>query len=189
MTFIAVLDANVLWPARLRCTLIRAALEGLYQPVRTERIIQEAADAIKRERPDLDAARIDRTTSLMRAALPQAMVCGYEELEPAMRNHEKDRHVLAAAVRARAGTIVTSNTRHFPASSRAPYSIDLHTPDEYLLDLWELSNARMMAALHKQAAGLKRPPMTVREVVESLGESVPRFARVVLDSGLIGGEQ
>jgi hypothetical protein len=83
---IAVLDANVLWPARLRCTLVRAALEGLYQPAWTKRIIEEAADVIKRERSDLDPARIDRTMTLMRNALPQAMVSGYEDLVPVMQN-------------------------------------------------------------------------------------------------------
>jgi len=35
-----------------------------------------------------------------------------------MTNQEKDRHVLAAAVRARAEVIVTYNTKDFPRVSR-----------------------------------------------------------------------
>ena len=40
-------------------------------------------------------------------------LCGYEQLIPRMTNHEKDRHVLAAAVPGQVPIIVTFNLRHF----------------------------------------------------------------------------
>jgi predicted nucleic acid-binding protein len=40
-------------------------------------------------------------------------VTGHEPLIAAMKNDEKDRHVVAAAVKAGAQVIVTSNLKHF----------------------------------------------------------------------------
>ncbi len=50
----------------------------------------------------------------------EAWVEGYEDLIPSMTNHDKDRHVLAAAVRSGAETIVTYNLKDFPRSALAP---------------------------------------------------------------------
>lgn len=44
----------------------------------------------------------------MRTAFPDARVTGHEPLIPAMTNHPKDRHVLAAAAHADAAVIVTA---------------------------------------------------------------------------------
>jgi hypothetical protein len=115
------------------------------------------------------------------------VIAAYAKFRSASRLSPRAHHIPRPAPIIRRGlawTIVTSNTRRFPDSSRLPYLIDLYTPDEYPLDLWDLSGTGMMVALHKQATGLKRPPMTVEEVVERLGGVVPRCARVVLESGL-----
>lgn len=45
--------------------------------------------------------------SEIRRHFPEAWVDGYKELIPSMMNNGKDRHVLAAAVRANAELIVT----------------------------------------------------------------------------------
>lgn len=112
------------------------------------------------------------------------MVSGYEDLISAMTNDPGDRHVLAAAVRRHAGTIVTNDRTGFAAHARQPYGIDVHTPDEFLLGLWDLSPPRMLQALADQAARLNRPAMTVRDLVERLMAVVPAFADVVLDSDI-----
>jgi len=181
--YTAVLDANVLWPAALRCTLIRAGIAGLYRPVWSRQILDEMAATLQRE-GRVRQQRIERTVRLMEQALPRALVEGYQDLIPVMQNDPGDRHVLAAAVRAGAGTIVTFNGRHFSAESRNPYSIDVHTPDEFLLDLWDLNSAVIAAVLQEQAAQLRNPPMTAAEVVLGLGTLAPEFSRTVLEAGL-----
>lgn len=186
MPYTAVLDANVLWPAALRCTLIRAGIAGLYRPVWSRRILDEMAATLHRA-GRVQPPRIERTIRLMEQALPQALVEGYEDLIPVMQNDPGDRHVLAAAVRAGAGTIVTFNVRHFPAESRAPYGIDVHTPDEYLLDLWDMNSAVIAAVLQEQAAQLRNPPPTAADVVLGLGTLAPEFSRTVLEAGLAAG--
>jgi predicted nucleic acid-binding protein len=185
VAFVAVIDANVLWSAALRDTLVRAALAGLYRPVWSEEILAEAERSLKRERPDLDPARLERTFQLLRAALPEACVDGYQTLTPTMRNDPKDRHVLAAAVYAGAETIVTFNLRDFPPEACAPFNIEAQHPDEFLCHLWDLSRETMAAVLHRQAEPLRDPPRTPHELVEQLGELVPGFAQISLTSGLL----
>ena len=47
----AVLDANVLYPARLRDLLLRLAIAGLYRALWTERILDECFENLSNDRP------------------------------------------------------------------------------------------------------------------------------------------
>lgn len=109
MATLAVLDACVLYPQSLRDLLLRLAEAGRYQVLWTDRILSEMSGAILRNREDLDQCKMERLVAAMKDAFPEACVDGWEPLESSMLNHEKDRHVLAAAVRSRADVIVTSN--------------------------------------------------------------------------------
>jgi hypothetical protein len=182
---IALLDANVIWSAPIRDSLLLAAERDLFRPAWTRRILDEMARALKARRPDLDPARIDRTVERMLAHFPEALVEGYEDLIPAMRSHAGDRHVLAAAVRVGASVVVTWNVAHFPAAATAPYQINVQTPDAFLCDLWDRSSDEVANVLKEQAAHLVNPPMTPLQVVDTLGRSLPRFAEIVRRSSLL----
>ena len=185
MAFTALLDANVIWSGAVRDTLLLAAERDLYRPVWTRRILDEMACNLKAKRPDLDPARIDRTVHQMLASFPEALVEGYEDLIPVMRNQEKDRHVLAAAVRASAAVIVTWNLKDFPADACAPYDIDIQTPDTFLVHLWRLTPEEMALVLKLQASHLTKPPQTAVQVLNTLRRSVPTFETIAMTSGLI----
>ena len=49
---VALLDANVVYPARLRDLLIRLAIAGLYQARWSEQILNECFDSLIEDRPD-----------------------------------------------------------------------------------------------------------------------------------------
>lgn len=57
------------------------------------------------------------------SAFPEAMVTGHEALLSVCANHEKDRRVLATAIRGHAELIVTGNLRHFPAKFLEPWDV------------------------------------------------------------------
>jgi hypothetical protein len=80
MTFIAVYDANVLYPNTLRDLLIRIAQSGMIQAKWTSEILDEMVTALSRNRPDIPPARLDRLRDLMNAAVRDCLVSGYEPL-------------------------------------------------------------------------------------------------------------
>jgi predicted nucleic acid-binding protein len=61
--------------------------------------------------------------SQLREYFADAWIEGYADLVSSMTNDPKDRHVLAAAIRGGCESIVTFNTRDFPASSTDPAPI------------------------------------------------------------------
>lgn len=112
MTFIALLDANVLVNGAVRDTLLRAAEADLYQLAISKDILDEMSAALERAL-GLTRGQTDYLKSEILNAFESALVEGHERLIPVMENEEGDRHVLAAAVQAGANTIVTFNLRHF----------------------------------------------------------------------------
>lgn len=183
--FIALLDANALWPISICDVLLRAAEAGLYHPKWSKAILDELVNSLIRERPDLDPERIKARVEDMRGTFPEAMVSGYEGLIPTMLNDPRDRHVLAAAVRANAAVIVTDNVGDFPSAACEPYEIEVQTADKFLCDLWHLDPKVMAHGLRDAAADLKNPPKTSEEVTATLGRRCPTFARTVLESGFL----
>jgi hypothetical protein len=75
----------------------------------------------------------------MREAFPNAETEGYEHRIESLHNDPGDRHVLAAAIQASVGVIITANHRDFPESALRPYDIVAQTPDEFLMHLFQAS--------------------------------------------------
>ena len=108
-----------------------AAGPALYPPKWTDQIMTEVSRTLQ-ESFGLTPEKAQYREGKLRRYFPEAWVEGYEDLIPAMTNHEKDRHVLAAAVKTGAEIIVTYNLRDFPDSSLAPYSIIAQGPSSFL---------------------------------------------------------
>jgi predicted nucleic acid-binding protein len=121
VSFAVVYDACVLYPNVLRDLLIRVAIGHKVRAHWTDQILDEVFENLIENRPDLDRVRLARTRVLMGKALPDAKVTGYESLVPALELPDPDdRHVLAAAIRAGAQMIVTSNLKGFRQSACLP---------------------------------------------------------------------
>lgn len=183
MAFVALLDANVLYPAYLRDLLLRLAEAEVYQIRWSREILDEMSRNVLENRPGLTEESMERLVGFMEGAFPDAMVEGHEPLIPVMTNHPKDRHVLAAAIRGRADVIVTSNVRHFPPEACEPYDVDVQTPDEFLCYQWELEDTdHLLDVLEGWASRLKGPPLTLEELLETLARAVPKFSEGALES-------
>jgi predicted nucleic acid-binding protein len=172
--FKVVLDACVLFPFSLRDTLLRAAAEGMYQLYWSEQILEETRRSLVEKK--ITEEQADRLLAAMTGAFPEAMVTDYDLLVPAMPNHEEDRHVAAAAVKAGAQVIVTVNLKHFQTLTR---SVEAQSPDEFLSDLFDLDPDGVVEILRAQAAALVNPHLSFEELVDSLAQIVPDFARAV----------
>lgn len=166
MPFSAVLDACVLYPNALRDTLLRIAEVGIYQPLWSEKILDEVHGVLKRK-----GRQADYVVGCLRQAFPDAMVYGWEPFESSMGNHPKDRHVLAAAVRGHADVVVTANLKDFPASSLSGLDIEVQHPDLFLCYELEFAPGAIMQIVHEQAQDTGkegRPRLTVDDVLDEL---------------------
>jgi predicted nucleic acid-binding protein len=176
--FRVLLDANVLFPFTLRDTLLRAAEAGFFQLYWSAQILEETRRNLVSTGTIKDEQAATRLVEQMKIAFPEALVTGHELLVDAMPNDVKDRHVAAAAVKAAAQVIVTSNLKDFRT---LPEGIEAQSPDEFLSNLFDLDPDRLVAIVRAQAAVLRKPPRTFEEIVAALAKLAPRFAVAIGD--------
>ena len=132
----AVYDACVLYPAPLRDLLMWLAVSDAVRPYWTEAIHEEWMRSVLVDRPDLTRGQLERTKSQMNTHVHDALVEGYESLIAGLTLPDPDdRHVLAAAIHARAGVIVTFNLKDFPEEVLAPYGQQAQHPDNFVSNL------------------------------------------------------
>ena len=175
MAFPAFLDTCVLYPAYLCDTLLRLAEAGAYRPLWSADVLTELRRNLIEA--GIAADRVDYRIGQMRETFPSAAVAGYESLIDAMANDPKDRHVLAAAVRANAEVIVTFNTSDFPEHALKDYEVTAVHPDDFLLDQLDLYPGVTLGVLHQQVAAYRHEPTTLPGLLVRLERSdVPRFA-------------
>jgi len=174
----AVLDACVLLPMALcDCLLRLAEAPALYRPLWSEQILDEVAKSLK-EDFDRTPEEISWRLGQMKAAFPEAMVTVPSELLKAVEciPDPGDRHVLAAAVMARANTIVTQNKKHFPADCLAKFEVLCQNADEFLVDQYHLSWELVLDKLDAQAIGIGQNRAVV---IANLSLAAPEFCKLL----------
>jgi hypothetical protein len=145
------------------------AMTDLFRARWTDDIHEEWMRSVQADYPDITREKAERVRDLMNAHVRDCLVTGYEDLIPALTLPDPDdRHVLAAAIRAGADVIVTSNLADFPAETLNVYGIAAQHPDEFINHLLALAPAAVCGAAKKQRESLKNPPMTVEQYLESL---------------------
>jgi hypothetical protein len=186
--FVAFLDSCVLYPATLRDVLLTIAEAGICQ-------IKWSADVLD----EVEKALVSRTTvtnpkealagakylrGIMEDAFPEAMVekYSYANLEPYVGNHADDRHVLAAAIAARADVLVTCNIKHFPPDICCRYGIEVQTPDIFLLFQFELAPDRFLVLLDNLSRERHEPMNSVQAILSALMRTTPKFSHLALST-------
>jgi predicted nucleic acid-binding protein len=165
----AVIDACVLYSAPVRDLLIRLAQEGLIQARWTAEIHDEWIRNLLKNKPNIARERLERTRSLMDAAVRGCLVTDYAGLVDSLTLPDPDdRHVLAATIQSGARVIVTYNLSDFPADALATYGIEAQRPDEFIAHLLDVDPDAVIVAAKRQREGLKKPAMTVDEFLANL---------------------
>lgn len=178
MSFPAYFDTSALYGATLNDLLLWLADGGAFRPLWSADVMDELERNLLKngETPELVAKRIRTMTTYF----PDAMVDGYEDLIPGMTCDPKDRHVLAAAVRANAEVLVTFNLKDFPADSTKAFDIEVVHPDMFLLDQLDLFPGLVVTTLRKLVATYENPAVTIDELLQWLARAgVPRFSNEV----------
>jgi hypothetical protein len=165
----AIIDACVLYAAPVRDLVVRLAQAGLFQARWSDEIHEEWIRNLLKNNPRVSRERLERTRCLMDAALRDCLVTGYSPLVDSLTLPDAgDRHVLAAAIHAGAGMIVTFNLLDFPCEALAPHGLAARHPDAFFCELFDAGAADFCAVARAQRLALKNPPMTIEQFLVTL---------------------
>ncbi len=148
---------------------MRLALSDLYQAKWTEDIHKEWIRSLLKNRPDLTKERLEKIKEKMDMHVRDCLVHEYNELiENIVLPDSNDRHVLAAAIRAKAQIIITFNLSDFPSRVTKKYGVEAKHPDKFLCHLLALAPSRVMRVVRETRLSLKNPPKSVEEYLNIL---------------------
>lgn len=168
-TISAVLDACVLYPARLRDLLLSIAAADLFRPVWSDMIHEEWINNVLANRPDLMRMHLEAARDTMNRAFPGAAARGFEPAIPRLVLPDPDdRHVLAAAIHARADLIITTNLKDFPSAALIPHGVEAMHPDGFVDYMFDLDEDEALTAIAKMRSRLRAPSMTPSEFIDSI---------------------
>ena len=180
--FGVVLDACVLYSITLTDTLLSIAETGLFSPMWSRQITEEAQLALRKRLPEESHFGLSKRFSNMDDAFTNAridpspsLVSGLAPICP----DPKDAHVVVTALKGRAELIVTANIRDFPSSLLAPLGLHALTPDEFLLDLLDRGPENTLMGLSAQAARKSHPSLTLTELTAGMSATTPKFVAAV----------
>ena len=155
--FTAICDADILYSAAATDLIIETSRAGVFRARWTDEIHEEWIRNLKKNRPDLDEIKIERRRKLMDAAIPDALITGYESLSKSLSLPDPDdRHVLAAAIVGGADVIVTRNLKHFPEAQLSPFDIEAQHPDTFLVHQRGLNEQLFLECVRACRRRLKR---------------------------------
>lgn len=128
------IDACVLYPTVLREIVLGVAATGAFDPLWSERILEEWRRAARRNAHD-DIAETEIASA--RSAFPNALVTVDDEAAARLALPDPDDiHVLAAAIAGGADELLTLNIRDFPTNALSAEGIIRRDPDGFLLEIW-----------------------------------------------------
>ncbi len=177
------LDACVLFPTVMREMLLGAASEGAFQPLWSDRILEEWARAT-RKLPQGSEAIARAEIALIKADWPGAMVAADLGLEATLwlPDHD-DVHVLAAAIVGHADVLMTLNRRDFPNHTLARYGIVRREPDGVLTEFTgenPQAMARVLAKVIGRADAASGRSQSSRPLLKRAG--LPRLGRLIAEA-------
>jgi predicted nucleic acid-binding protein len=145
---VAICDACTLYPFHQRNVLVQAAVDDLYRARWTDEIHDEWIRNLLANIPQIPPERLRQTRRLMETALPNARIAGFHHhIDRLNLPDPGDRHVVAAAIEAKASLILTWNLRDFPAAVLEAHGLACQTPDAFLVSLYDQTPQLVAASL------------------------------------------
>lgn len=169
--YTALVDACVLAGALKRNLILTLAEAEFFRLRWSDLILEETERAIEKILGAKNASdagdRAKRARAAMECAFEEARVTDFDDFLPAGSRlpDQGDRHVLAAALKTQAATIVTDNLKDFPAVVLSPLNIEARSPDDFLADTIALDIGRAVAAVRKMRERFTRPEKTAEDLL------------------------
>jgi predicted nucleic acid-binding protein len=176
--FGAVLDACVLANHSVCDLFLRLAeTPGLYVPHWNEEILREVKSTHKKLNWPQHLSESWQTE--VRKHFPESLVTGHERFIAIVKNDEKDRHVVAAAIQSHSETIVTFNLKHFPTETLAPHNVCAEHPSQFLINLYNIDGGLFVSKLVAIAENREIP---MSRVLNTLSKPLPDFVEFISES-------
>ncbi|MBX9588013.1 MAG: PIN domain-containing protein [Hyphomonadaceae bacterium] len=174
---VAVLDACTLYPFHL--SSFRWQSTAWVHARWTDEIHDEWMRNLVANAPDLSVERLAATKQLMRIAWRDAIVGGYaKHIDTISLPGPGDRHVVAAAIEAKATHILTWNLRHFPARILKAHGLARRTPDAFLADPYDQVPQLLLASLANARRNLSKSGLSAEEFLNVLrAQKLTRLAK------------
>ena len=159
------------------------ALRDLYRARWTEDIHSEWMRNLSKNKPNLPVSAIEKIRSLMDANVRDSLVAEYQWIIPSLNLPDpNDRHVLAAAIKAKASVIVTYNLKDFPDSKLNPHNIEAQHPDAFITDLIDLHPLQVVEAMNRCHQRRKNPPCSFDDYLAQVRrQELPNTVSMVKD--------
>lgn len=182
MAYVALLDADVLYPYVTVDLLLRLAERRLFRPAWSDEILGEVRGSLIRR--GIDPRKVDQRLDAMREPFPEAMTSNVGRFLSAVPSSVDagDRHVVAAALAARAEAIVTRNVSDFAPGDLFELGIEVQSLDAFLANQWTLDPEVVLDALQEMEQDRTRPPRMVAEILAALELLTPSFVESVRGS-------
>jgi predicted nucleic acid-binding protein len=165
LRFTCVLDTNVIYPIDIRDLLFWFASYDLFTPKWSKHIFDEWEMVMIRKK--IPQKEIEKRISKAQSAFPDALVENYESLVDSLTlPDEKDRHVLAAAIKTNANIIVTNNIKDFPRDYLSSFGLSAKTADDFLTDTIDLNNEIAVEAFRALVLNRSNPNLDEYEVLD-----------------------
>ena len=134
--------------------------------------MDEVSRTIKKIHVEFTDAQIRDRLVAMNEAFEDALVVGWDQIEPALNLPDvDDRHVLACAIVGGADAIVTNNIDDFPVPVLASFGLEVIGLDEFLLDLIDHDSIQVENVIQEMARDTKKPAITAREVLDAVARA------------------
>ncbi len=160
--------------------LLGAASEGLFEPLWSERILEEWARAARKIGP-MGEAQARGEIAMVQARWPKASVRWKPSLEVRLWLPDPaDCHVLAAAIAGSADVLITLNNKDFPGQILAEEGLSRADPDGFLHGLWQASPEaleRVAAQVLGEARRLSGDDWSMRALLKKA--RLPRLAKAL----------
>lgn len=163
--FTCVLDTNVIYPIEIRDFLFWLAFQDMYTPKWSMHIFDEWRKIMAEK--GVTKKEIDKRIDNANKAFPDALVQNYESLISCIDlPDDKDRHVVAAAIKTNANLIVTHNLKDFPNTTLYQFGLSAKNPDEFITDLIDLDAEKALEAFQNLVLNRRKPEQDEFQVLD-----------------------
>ncbi|MEQ8469852.1 MAG: PIN domain-containing protein [Marinoscillum sp.] len=163
--FTCVLDTNVIYPIDIRDLLFWFASYDLFTPKWSKHIFDEWKDVMIRK--GINHEEASKRVAKAELAFPDALVENYESLINSLDlPDEKDRHVLAAAIKTNANIIVTNNLKDFPNEYLTKFVLSAKSADDFITDTIDLNPELAIEAFRALVINRRNPNLDEFQVLD-----------------------